>query len=399
MLFNYKAIDKAGNATEGSIDAVTMDVAIASLQRRGFVISTIDSAEKESILNMTIFERVSNRDIVILSRQIATLFEAQVSALRVFRLLATEAPSPVLRKKLGAISDDLQGGSTISNALAKHEGVFSSFYVNMVRAGEESGKLNETFLYLADYLDRTYEVTAKARNALIYPAFVIFVFVVVMALMLTLVIPRISEILTEVGSDLPFFTHIIIGISDFVVRYGVLILILFVALMAALWRYGRTERGAFTLAQWKLEVPYLGELFTKLYLSRVADNMSTMLSSGIPVMRTLEITASVVGNEVYQDRLLKAVTAVRGGQSVSGALGAHPEFPSILIQMIKVGEETGELGNILKTLARFYRREVTNAVDTLVNLIEPVLIVALALMVGVLLSAVLLPIYNISSAI
>lgn len=399
MLFNYKAIDKEGNATEGSIDAVTIDVAIASLQRRGLVISTIDPADKKSILDITLFERVSNRDVVILSRQIATLFEAQVSALRVFRLLATEAVNPVLQRKLTQVADDLQGGSTISNALSKHEGVFSSFYVNMVRAGEESGKLDETFLYLADYLDRTYEVTSKARNALIYPAFVVFVFVVVMALMLTLVIPRISEILLEVGSDLPIFTRIIIGISDFVVRYGVLLLILLVVLAFILWRFGRTEQGALTLSQWKLEVPYLGDLFTKLYLSRVADNMSTMLSSGIPMVRALEITSSVVGNEVYQDRLLTAVTAVRGGQSVSDALGEHSEFPSIMIQMIKVGEETGELGNILKTLARFYRREVTNAVDTLVNLIEPILIVLLALMVGILLSAVLLPIYNISSAI
>jgi len=170
MLFNYKAVDTKGNEKEGSIDAITKEVAISSLQRRGLVIASIEPALKKSLLTITLFETVSNKDVVILSRQMATLFEAQVSALRVFRLLGGESTNPILEKRLGEVADDLQGGSSISNALSKHPEIFSSFYVNMVRSGEESGKLDETFLYLADYLDRTYEVTSKARNALFYPA-------------------------------------------------------------------------------------------------------------------------------------------------------------------------------------------------------------------------------------
>lgn len=196
MLFNYQSVDQAGTPQKGSIDAVNVDIAIASLQRRGLVITSINEADKKDGLlsmNLSFLDRVSNKDIVILSRQLATLFEAQVSALRIFRLLGSESENKVLGAKLVQIADDLQAGSQISSALEKHPKVFSEFYVSMVKAGEESGKLNETFEYLADYLDRTYELVSKAKSALIYPAFVMVTFITVMILMFTMVIPKISE--------------------------------------------------------------------------------------------------------------------------------------------------------------------------------------------------------------
>lgn len=400
-LFNYKAIDQYGNATEGSIDAINQDVAISSLQRRGLIISAINSAEDAPFLqrNIKFFERVSNRDVVILSRQIATLFEAQVSALRVFRLLGSEAPNPVLRRVLDEVSNDLQGGNSIAKALSKHPKVFSAFYVNMVKAGEESGKLDEVFMFLADYLERTYEVTSKAKNALIYPAFVVFTFVVVMILMLTMVIPRISDILIESGQSIPIYTRIVLGISSFFVNYGIFLLILLVVGGYFLIRYIRTDEGEYAFDRFKLSVPYIGDLYRKLYLSRLADNMNTMLASGIPIIKSLEVTADVVDNRVYKEILTDAAESIRGGGAVSDALEKHSEIPGIMIQMMRIGEETGELGEILKTLARFYRKEVNNAVDTLVGLIEPVMIVLLGLGVGVLLASVLIPIYNISSGI
>lgn len=401
MLFKYQAVNKDGGTKSGSIDAVNMEVAISSLQRRGLIISSIDPAEKTSLLQINIgfFDRVSNKDVVILSRQIATLFEAQVSALRVFRLLAEESSNPVLRKVLTEVSDDLQGGSPISGALSKHNKIFSDFYVNMVRAGEESGKLDETFLYLADYLDRTYEVTSKAKGALVYPSFVLATFAVVMILMLTMVIPRISAIIIESGQELPIYTKIVVGISDFFVDYGIFLLILLVVGGFFLYRWLQTEQGKLSFARTKISVPFVGNLYRKLYLSRIADNLSTMLSSGIPMLRAVEITASVVDNVIYERLLNKSVQSIKAGGSVSESFAQHEEIPGIMIQMIKVGEETGELGNILQMLAKFYRREVGNAVDILVSLIEPAMIVLLAIGVGVLLTSVLLPIYNISSAI
>lgn len=401
MLFNYSAIDKDGNQKDGSIEAINVDIAISSLQRRGFIISNIAEAETAGNLfskNLTFLERVTNKDIVILSRQMATLFEAQVSALRVFQLLATETENPKLARKLSDMVNDLQGGSSIANTLEKHPDVFSPFYVSMVRAGEESGRLDEILLFLADYLDRTYEVTQKAKNALIYPAFVITTFIAVMVLMLTLVIPKISAILIDSGQDIPVYTKIVIGISNFFVDYGIFLGIAVVVGIFFLFRFRKTNAGRESFDSFKLNIPYVGKLYRMLYLSRIADNMNTMLASGIPMVKTLELTKSVVDNEIYLRAIDGATEDVKSGASVSESFSRYEEFPNILIQMIRVGEETGNLGEILATLAKFYRREVTNSVDTLVDLIEPVMIVLLGLGVGTLLASVLIPIYNVSSA-
>jgi len=402
MLFHYKAINDKGQESEGSIEAVNVDIAIASLQRRGLIISSMKSDEEAGGLlgkKINLFNSVSTKDVVILSRQMATLFEAQVSALRIFRLLSTEADNQTLGQNLSEVADDIQGGSTISKALSKHPKVFSEFYVNMVRAGEESGKLDQTFLYLADYLDRNYAVTSKAKNALIYPAFVIFTFITVMVLMLTIVIPKISAILVDSGQQVPVYTSIVIAISNFFVNYGIFLLIAIIVGGFFLYRFSKTPTGSLSIAHFRLSTPYIGSLYKKLYLSRIADNMNTMLQSGIPMIKALEFTASVVDSDVYKNVLNEVLAAVKEGSALSDALDRHSEMPGIFVQMAKIGEETGQLGHILDTLAKFYQREVVNAVDTLVDLIEPVMIVLLGLGVGFLLASVLIPIYNISSSI
>ncbi len=401
MLFNYNAVTDKGEETKGSIDAISLDVAIASLQRRGLVIKKVEPAEKTSFFarDIGIFSGVSNKEVVVLSRQLATLFEAQVSALRVFRLIAGEVENKTLANALTEVADDLQGGSAISKALAKHPKIFSEFYTNMVRSGEESGKLDEVFVFLADHLDRSYEVNSKAKNALIYPAFVIFTFIVVMILMLTIVIPKISSIITDSGQPVPLYTAVVIGFSHFMVTYGIFLAVAVIIGAFFLYRFTKTPAGKLSLDNAKISTPFVKVLYQKLYLSRIADNMNTMLVSGIPMVRALELTADVVGNEVYKKVLLEAVEDVKGGKSVSESLSDKKVIPGIMIQMVKVGEESGELGKILKTLSVFYSREVVNAVDTLVDLIEPTMIVLLGLGVGFLLASVLIPIYNISSSI
>jgi type IV pilus assembly protein PilC len=314
-------------------------------------------------------------------------------------MLATEMENPLLVKILVEVADDIQGGMALHKALSKHPQAFSDFYVNMVKAGEESGNLNQTFLYLADYLDRSYELTAKTKNALVYPAFVIATFFVVMGLMLTMVIPKLSSVLTESGQEIPAYTKAVLAISSFLTTYGIFFLFLVVGGVIMLWRYAQTKQGSLAIARIRLEIPYIGNLYMKLYLSRIADNLNTMLSSGIAMVRAIEITSTVVGNEDYRLVLLKVSEAVKAGASLSNSLEQHPQIPTILVQMVRVGEETGELGEILKTLAAFYKREVDNAVDTLVGLIEPIMIVVLGLGVSILLASVLVPIYNITAGI
>lgn len=399
MNFNYQALDNTGKASEGSIEAVSMDVAIGSLQKRGLIIVSIEPTEKQPLMSrLHLGGGVSSKEIVMLSRQMSTLFQAQVSPLKIFTLLATESENLTLRQSLEAIVSDIQGGSPISKALARHPQIFSDFYVNMVRSGEETGKLNDTFEFLADHLERNYEVISKVKNALIYPAFVITVFVAVMILMFTVIIPKIGSIIVDGGQPIPLYTQAVFAVSNFFLSYGVFLLAAIVVFGYFLARYVRTEEGKRAWAKFQLDLPYFGNLYRKLYVSIIADNMNTMVLSGIPMVKALEVTSQVVGNDVYEEILKETLTAVKGGASLSQSFSRYEEIPSILVQMTKVGEETGELGSIFKTMARFYQREVINAIDTLVSLIEPVMIVLLGLGVGVLLASVLIPIYDIANS-
>jgi type IV pilus assembly protein PilC len=402
MLFSYKAIDKSGVPREGTVDAQNTESAIETVEGRGYTIVSISEINNNASIfdfEITWFQGVSNKEIVILSRQIATLFEAQVSALRIFRLLGSEASNPLLQKIMTTIGDDLQGGSSISRALARHPDVFSPFYVSMVKSGEESGTLEKTFMYLADYLDRMYQVVSKAKNALIYPAFVISIFIGVMVLMLTLVIPSISKILLDSGQEIPIYTKIVIAISNVFTNYFGVLLVFIAFISLIFWQFKNTEAGARTIDEFKLSIPFIGSLYEKLFLTRICDNLSTMLTSGISMIQALEVTAEVVDNRVYKEIIENTIVDVKGGRSFADSISEYPEIPGVLSQMSKVGEETGKLGDILATLSVFYRREVNNSVDTIIGLIEPAMIVLLGLGVGVLLASVLMPIYNITGSI
>ncbi|MCA9363220.1 type II secretion system F family protein [Candidatus Kaiserbacteria bacterium] len=405
MLFTYKAVDPNNIQREGTVEAPSVDAAISAVQKRGYTLVAIDeTGQSEGLMDLmnielSFFQSISNKEVVILSRQIATLFQAQVSPLRIFRLLSAEVENPQLQFVLNQVVEDLQGGAAISKALSNHPKVFSSFYVNLVKAGEESGSLEKSFDYLADYLDRQYEVISKARNALVYPAFVVAIFIAVMGMMLTLVIPNIAKILVDSGQELPIYTKLVIALSDFMVNYIGVILIILAGAGVALWRFSLTEVGRRAIDEFMISVPYLGDLQRKLILTRICDNMATMLSSGISIVQALEVTSDVVDNRVYKEIIDLATAEVKGGRSFADALAEYGEIPGVLAQMAKVGEETGSLGKILNTLSHFYRREVNNAVDTLIGLIEPAMIVMLGLGVGVLLASVLMPIYNLTGSL
>lgn len=401
MNFNYKVIDPTGREISGQIDAVNNDAAVSSLQRRGFIVVSVMADNQKNILqkSFSFFDSVPMKDVVIMSRQLSALFEAQVSALKAFTLMASQTENGLLRFALQTISQDIQGGISISAAMEKHPNAFSSFYVAMVRAGEESGKLTETFKYLADYLERQYELVSKTKNALVYPAFVVVTFVAVIVLMLTFVIPQLSAVLIETGQKLPLYTQAVIGLSNVFVKYWFVLLAFAILIAGYFWYLAGRESGKKTLDGWKLTLPVFGNLYEKLYLSRIADNLNTMLSAGIPVLRALEITGAVVDNKIYEEILKSAVEDVRGGKQISESFEKYKQIPAIMVQMVRVGEETGSLGQILATLSHFYKREVDNAVDTLIGLIEPVMIVGLGVGVGFLLTSILIPIYNIAGSL
>ncbi len=401
MLYKYKVITAQGEEQNGTIDSLNMESAITLLQQRGLTIINIVPESKKSLFEKDIFlsKSVPIRDVVILSRQISTLFAAHVSALRVFRLLASESENRLLASVLDEVGRDIQGGASISDALAKHPNVFSDFYVNMVRAGEESGKLNDIFTYLAEYLDKSYAMTAKAKNALIYPALVMIVFVVVVVLLLTMVFPQLTSILKPTHQPIPLYTQVVIGISDFLVQYGLFILATIIILGLVGWRQLKTPEGKYMFSHFIVGLPVIGKLVSKFFLARIADNMFTMLTSGVTIVKTLEVTAPIVGNAVFEAIVREAADDVKKGSSLSDSFAKHREIPGIMVLIIRVGEETGVMGNILKTLSDFYTREVATAVDTLVSMIEPIMIVFRGVFVGILVASVLVPMYNAASGI
>lgn len=401
MLFKYKALDNTGKEQEGTIKTVNEDAAIAALQRTGLVITDIESADKKGLLNQDIelFEHVSAKELVILTRQLATLFRAQVSALRIFKLLGAESSNKLIKKSLTKVSEDIQAGLPISKALAKHPKLFSPFYCNMVLAGEEMGRLEQTLNNLADHIDRSYAITSKARHALVYPAFIIFTFIVVMVLMLVYVIPKLTTIIESSTAEIPIYTKIVMATSDIFISYGLLIFITLAGLVVGAWQYAKTTQGRRYFDRLKLNIPLIGGLYEKLFLARLADNLGTMLTSDIAMVQAIEITSAVVENVHYEEILLQSREAIKNGASISKSFSGHPEIPTIMVQMLRVGEETGELSNILETLAKFYSREVENTVDTLVGMLEPIMIILLAGGVGVLVASVIMPIYGITAAI
>ncbi len=401
MTFKYRISTQVGEEKEGKIEAQSKDVAITALQRRGFIVLSIrEEDEKIGILGfMAKFEKIPFKDVVIMSRQIATLFSAQVSAMKAFSLLAGSTERKPLKKVLDTIIADIQAGASISGALGKHPQVFSTFYVNMVRAGEESGKLSETFVYLADYLERQHRLTSKIKSALVYPSFIVFIFLVVMILMFVMIIPQMKSMIEGAGTPIPLFTQAVFAFSDLLVNYGLFAPVILAILGFVIYARVNTPGGKEAVDRLKIKAPLFGKMFKKVYLARISDNIDTMLSSGVPIIKAIEITGSVVGNVIYEKILRETGEAVKSGAQLSDAFAQFEPIPPIMTQMVKVGEETGSLGTILKTLAKFYSEEVERSVDTMIGLIEPAMIVLLGVSVGGLLASVMLPIYNIATGI
>lgn len=402
-VFNYQAKTVTGEPRQGTVDAPSMESAIDILQRNNLIIINVNPVARSVGFikdgRIKFFDRVVLREIVVLSRQLATLFEAKVPVIQALKTLVSQSSSYPLKEAMAEILDDVNGGSSLSLALSRHPKIFSRFYISMVKSGEESGKLQEVFSYLADYLDRSYNLTLKARNALIYPAFVFVSFIGVVTVMLVVVIPKLTSIFEQTGQAVPLYTQVVIGASYFLRSWGWLLLIVIAAGAFALWRYVRTERGQLAFDTFKIKVPILGPIYEKIYLARFADNLASLVVAGIPILRALQITSEVVGNKVYEAAILAAAESVKGGSMIANSFESSHVIPLLVTQMIKIGEESGKLDQILASIAKFYQREVDNLLDNLVSLIEPALIIFLGIAVGGLVASILVPLYNLSSAL
>lgn len=400
MLFKYKVKNQTGSESNGTIEAPNLELAASSLQKKGFIIISLFPENSANFLNfnITFFNRVKFQEIVIISRQLSTLFEAKVPVIDSFKILLEETDNDTLKRHLSGIIDDIEGGLSISQALGNHPEVFSKFYTSMIKVGEESGKLDEIFIFLAEYLERSYELNSKIKNAFIYPAFVFVVFIAVIVIILIVVVPKLTPIIQESGMDIPFFTKIIIGISNSLKNFGIFIFGGIFAASFFLWRYARTEKGREVVSKAQISMPIFKKIFKEFYIARISDNLNVLLSGGVSVIRSLELTVEIVGNKVYENVLSDSIQSIKSGGSISSAFSKYKEMPKFVTQMIRIGEETGKLNFVLETISNFYRKEVNLTVDNLIKLIEPMLLLFLGGGVAMIVAAVLIPIYNIAAA-
>ncbi len=402
MKFNYQARTKQGEIQTGTVEAGTQEAAIETLQRHELVVVFLEKISEIPFYarSLKFLQRIKAKELTIFYRQLAILFEANVSPLDSLRILAEQTKNPIFKELIFEIEKDVKGGEPLSSAMAKHSKVFSSFYVNVVRAGEASGKLHEVLKYLADHAEREYTLTRKVRGAFIYPIAIFSLFIIVAVLMMIYVVPQLSSMLEEIGGELPVTTKILIGASKFLRSWFWLVILLFIGLIVGLIRFVRTERGGLIWDSFKLRIPVFKRLFRNIYLARFAENFRTLLIGGISILKALDITASVIGNKIYEKIIKEAREKVRVGESISSAFTNYPkEISPMVIQMIAVGEEAAQLDTILEKIAIFYQQDVDGITNNMSQLIEPIMILILGLGVGFLVSSILMPIYNIASSL
>lgn len=392
--FQYRARDKNGEIVEGMIDGGSQEGVVDTLHQSGLVVVSIREKTGSFLDRFTVGGRIKQKDLVIFSRELSTLFEAQIPVVQALKTLVGETKKKNLQRIISQILDDITGGLSLSQSMGKYPTAFSSFYVNLVRSGEESGKLQDIFTYLAAYLERAYYINSKVRNALIYPAVVLLTFFIVLAVIMIVVIPRLATIFAEAGQSLPFYTQAILSFSIFLRSWGLVVLFFFIIGVALLVRWVKTDEGRLVFHKLQVRTPIIGPLLRKLYMARMTDNLKTLISGGIPILRALLITGDVVGNEIYKKAAADAIESVKAGNTISSAFERTPEIPQLVTGMIRVGETSGKLDFILESIARFYQRDVDSTVDNLVALIEPVLILFLGGAVAVLVTSIMIPLYN-----
>lgn len=400
-IFDYKAKDREGNTISGAVESSSEALASELLEERDLIVLQLTERKKITLFPSAagIFKRVKRKDVVIFSRQLSVMISANVPIVRALRILIKQTESIPFKVIISEIADEVEGGAKLSQVLGRYPQVFDDFFVHMIRSGETTGKLDETLNYLADQKEKDYDLNSRIRGAMIYPAFIILALGVVGTVMMVYVIPKLTAVLEEAGAELPIATRMLIGTSNFLSGWWWVILLAVIVSIAAYRLYYRTERGKQRIDFLRLKIPIFGGIYKRIYLTRFARSFSTLLVSGIPLARALEIVADVVGNEVYKDLTLKTIKEVEDGNSVSTIFSTHKEVPVMLSQMMNVGEQTGRLDQILEKLANFYTRELETLVDNLVSLIEPLIIAVLGAAVAVLVVAILLPMYNLSNVI
>lgn len=397
MKLNYQARTKEGRVYTGQVEASSKEAAIAILQKHGLYVTILEESEAPPLYarRVKFLKTISQKDIVLFSRQLSIMFKSKIPLVEAIKTLADQNKNLDLKDTILEISEEVEGGTPFSGALSRYPQLFSPLYVSMVKAGEASGTLSQSLEYLAEHLEKEYHFTSRLRGVMAYPALILFVVMLVLILMIFFIIPQLSEVLEETAGTIPTVTQIVIASSAFLKKWGWLFAAVLVILFLVSFRYYRTKAGKKFFDRSFLKLPIIGPILMQIYLTRFAENLSTLISGGLPIAQALEIVGEIVGNTAYQEVVFETRDEVRRGVPISSVLARSPDvFPPVFIQMTLVGERTGTLDTSLMHLVEFYNKEVDRAVESLLSIAEPVLILVLGVIVAGLMLSILLPLYK-----
>ncbi len=396
--FRYVAKEQDGRTVSGVLEYSERALLIDTLRKKGLIIISVQEIKRVKA-RLGGQKGIKLEDLVVFSRQLATMVDSGIPLLQALDILWDQIEKPAFKKIIGRVRDEVETGVSFSEALGKHPIVFSHLYINMVRAGESSGMLDDILDRLAGYLEKASALQRKVRSSLIYPAVVVSMAILITLVLLLKVIPTFKGIFDMLGGTLPLPTRILIGISDLIRHMFVYIVALTFLFFFAFGRYIRTEKGRAGFDRALLKLPVFGQLFRKVAIAKFTRTFSTLIRSGVPILLSLEIVGKTSGNKVIEDAVEKVRLGIREGEKIAEPLGRSGVFPPMVVRMIYVGEQTGELEKMLTKIADFYDDQVDAAVSGLTSLIEPLIICFLGIVIGGIVIAMFLPIFKLTEII
>ena len=398
-VFAYVVKDKVGKTHSGMLEVESRNALIEQLWKQEFVVLSIEEkAQGKGVLKVG-QARVKSEQLVIFSRQLATMVDSGIPIAPAIDVLADQMEDKNFKTTLKKIRDDIEAGSSLSEALGRHPRVFSDFFVNMVRAGESSGRLDEILDRVATYIEKVSVLTGKVRASLFYPAFVTVLSFGITTFLIVVIVPKFKEIFTSLGGELPWPTRILLNISEFMGAYLVIEIVGLIAFCMGFQFYVNTANGRLWFDQMVLKVPIIGKLLQKVFIARFSRTLSTLVKSGVPILGSLEIVAKTSGNKVVERAVMSARSSIKEGENIADPLSHSKVFPTMVTRMIAVGERTGELEKMLTKIADFYENEVDASITALTSLIEPLVIAVLGIVIGGIVIALFLPIFKISTLV
>lgn len=399
MEFNYTAKDKNSKVIKGIIEASSLNNATGSLREKGLFVTNIKEVGKKAFGIKFLEKKVSIKDKIIFTEQLGVMVASGISIVDALEALKEESTNKIFGAQIQKIISDIQGGSTLSKALAKYPESFSEIYINMVQSGEESGKLEMVLNRLAKQLEKDYELGRKIRGALAYPIFVLVALVIVVGLIMAFVIPQLKLVFDEAEVKLPLLTRIMISVSYFVKDFGIFLIIFAVGAIIGISRYRKTPTGKKIFDNTILKIPVFGLLLKKSYMARFTRTFASLTASGLPLIDVFTVSGQTIGNSIYKDEIYKMASEVKSGKQMSVTFKNSLIMPKMIGQLATVGEKSGNIDEVFNTLADFFDRDVDSITANLSVMLEPILMAIMGVGIGLVIIAVLQPIYGLVNAI